>query len=184
MRAMTTVKLVAGAMALTLGLAGAATAQPGPGGPGGPDGPGRGGRGPGGPMMGGPLGGLLGLHPDLPLPALNLSDAQEEQVRTIMQGHRDEGRALAQKAQAALEGLRTATGSVVDEGAAAQQGQALGAVISEAAVLRARVRGEVWAILTPEQQAEATKIQADRQQRQAQMRQRVQQRVQQGKAKQ
>ena len=26
--------------------------------------------------MGGPLGGLLAVHPDLPLPALNLTDAQ------------------------------------------------------------------------------------------------------------
>ncbi|BCS31275.1 hypothetical protein TBR22_A04750 [Luteitalea sp. TBR-22] len=175
MRAMTKT-LMAGAMALTLGLAGAATAQPAPGGPGGPEGPGRHGRGPGGPMMGGPLGGLLGLHPELPLPALNLTDAQEEQVRAIMQGHRDEGRALMQKAQAAMDALRTSTTGTVDEGAAAQQGQALGAVIAEAAVLRSKVRNEVWAILTPEQQAEATKINAERQARQAQFRQRMEQR--------
>lgn len=181
MRTMTSLKLVAGAVALTLGLASAAMAQPGPGGPGGPDGPGRGGRGPGGPMMGGPLGGLLGLHPDLPLPALNLTDAQEEQVRTIMQGHRDEGRALMQRAQASMDALRTATAGTIDEGAAAQQGQALGAVIADAAVLRGRVRSEVWAILTPEQQAEATKIQADRQAKQSQMRQRLQQRIDQKK---
>ncbi|WP_396627375.1 Spy/CpxP family protein refolding chaperone [Luteitalea sp.] len=178
---MTSLKLVAGAVALTLGLASAAMAQPGPGGPGGPDGPGRGGRGPGGPMMGGPLGGLLGLHPDLPLPALNLTDAQEEQVRTIMQGHRDAGRALMQRAQASMDALRTATAGTIDEGAAAQQGQALGAVIADAAVLRGRVRSEVWAILTPEQQAEATKIQAERQARQSQMRQRLQQRMDQKK---
>ena len=183
MRAMTTLKMVAGAMALTLGLAGAATAQPGPEGPGGPGKPGRGGRGPGGPMMGGPLGGLLGIHPELPLPALNLTDAQEEQVRAIMQGHREEGRALMQKAQAAMEALRSATAGTVDEGAAAQQGQALGAVIADAAVLRSKVRGEVWAILTPEQQAEATKVEAERKARQAQIRQRVAQRVQQRQQK-
>ena len=118
----------------------------------------------------GPLGGLLGLHPELPLAALNLSDAQREQVRTILQGHRDEGQALMQRGHAALESLRKATEGTVDEGAAAQQGQALGAVIAEASVLRARVRTEIMVILTPEQQAEAAKIQADRELRMKQFR--------------
>ncbi|WP_291990121.1 Spy/CpxP family protein refolding chaperone, partial [Luteitalea sp.] len=135
-------------------------------------------------MMGGPLGALLGVHPDLPLSALNLTDAQREQVRTIMQSHRDEGQALVQKAQASMEALRQATDATVDEGAAAQQGQALGAVIAEAAVLRGRVRGEVFAILTPEQQAEANKIAADRQQRMQQFRQKAGQRRAQRPAKQ
>jgi len=176
----TGVKAMLGAMALTVGLAGAAAAQPperqgppGPGGPGGgPGGPGGPG-GMGGPGRMGPLGGLLGLHPELPLPALNLTDAQREQVRTILQGHREEGQALMQRGHTALESLRKATETTVDEGAAAQQGQALGTVIAEAAVLRARVRGEITAILTPEQQAEAAKIQADRELRMKQFRTRL-----------
>jgi protein CpxP len=182
----THMKLMAGTLALSLGLslglAGAAAAQPGLG----PDGGGHmgpRGKGPGGPggpggRMAGPLGGLLGLHPDLPLAALNLTDAQREQVRTILQGHRDEGRALATRAQTALEALRKASEGTVDEGAIGQQGQALGAVIAEAAVLRARVRSEVFAILTPEQQAEATKIQAERRTRMQERRAKVQQRLQ------
>jgi len=194
MRAMTvktSATLVAAALMITMGLAGAANAQPGAGGgPGGgqgfgdgigPGGPG--GRGPGGPggpgRMGGPLGGLLALHPDVPFQALNLTDAQREQVRAIMQGHHAEGRALAEKAGVALEALRKATDDTVDEGAAAQHGQAVGAVIAEAAVLRAKVRAEVFAILTPEQQAEANKLQAQRQQRMEQMKQRGEQRRQQ-----
>ena len=124
----------------------------------------------------GPLGGLLGLHPELPLPALNLTAAQREQVRTILQGHREEGQGLMQRGQTALESLRKATEGAVDDGAAAQQGQALGAVIAEAAVLRARVRGEILAILTPEQQAEAAKIQADRELRMKQFRSRMEER--------
>lgn len=165
----TTIWRCAAALALTLGLAGAAAAQPPgpPGGPGGfgmlPDRPGGPG-GPGGRMMG-PLGGLLALHPDLPLPGLDLTDAQREQVRAIMQAHRDEGRALMQRAQTAADALQKATSGTIDEGAAAQQGQALGGAIADAAILRARVRSEVFAILTPEQQAEANKILADRQDR-------------------
>jgi protein CpxP len=178
----TSVKMMAGALALTLGLGSAALAQPGFGGPGGPGGPGfRGPGGPGGP--GGPLAGLLALHPELPLPALNLTDAQREQVRTILQGHREEGQALMQKGHSAFEALRKATEGTVDEGAAGQQGQAVGAVIAEAAVLRAKVRGEILAILTPEQQAEASKIQAEREARMKQFRQKMEQRRKSGPAR-
>jgi protein CpxP len=160
----------AGALTLVLGLAATAAAQPpGPRGRGDgqflptPDGP-RGPGGPGGRMMG-PLGGLIALHPDLPLPGLDLTDAQREQVRAIMQNHRDEGRALLQRAQAAADGLQKATATSIDEGAAAQHGQALGGTIADAAVLRARIRTEVFAILTPEQQTEANRILADRAER-------------------
>ncbi|MGI8671511.1 MAG: Spy/CpxP family protein refolding chaperone [Luteitalea sp.] len=169
-----TTRLAAVALAATLGLATVAHAQPGPspGGPGGGDGfGGRGGR-------GGALGGLLALHPDLPLPALNLSDAQREQVRTVMESHRDEGRAIGEKAHAALEALRKATAASPDEGAVAQQSQALGAVIGEAALLRARVRSEIAAILTPEQLAEATTLHSQRKPRTQQRREQMQQRRQ------
>ena len=162
----TSVKMMVGALALTLGVGSAALAQPRMGGPGGFRGP------------GGPLAGLLAVHPELPLAALNLTDAQREQVRTILQGHREEGRALATRAHTALEALRKASEGTVDEGAIGQQGQTLGTVIGEAAVLRARVRSEVLAILTPEQRAEAIKMQADRQTRQLERRQKMQERLQ------
>jgi Spy/CpxP family protein refolding chaperone len=168
------VKMMVGALALTLGLGSAALAQPRAGGHGGFRGPGR---------PAGPLAGLLALHPELPLSALNLTDAQREQVRTILQGHREEGRALASRAQTALEALRKASAGTVDEGAIGQQGQALGAVIADAAVLRARVRSQVFAILTPEQQAEATKIQAERQTRLQERRAKMQQRFQERREK-
>ena len=182
-RQMIGVKVMLAAVALTMGLGGAAAAQPVPG-----EGaaaaqpvPGEPGAGPGGRAkrspgglgkMGGPLGGLLGLHPELPLAALNLTDAQREQVRTILQGHREEGQALMQRGHTALEALRKATDGTVDEGAAGQQGQALGAVIAEAAILRGKVRSEIMAVLTPEQQAEAAKIQAERETRMKQFRKR------------
>lgn len=173
-RTLTTMKLMAGALALTAGLSAVATAQPGPGGPRG-DGPGFGGLGAGG----GALGGLLRVHPDLPLRALNLTDAQREQVRGILESHRAEAASLRQRAGAAHRALQAATSAAtVDEGAITQQGQAFGGLIAEAAVLRARVRGEVLAVLTPEQQAEAAKIAAERQARMQERRAKVQERRQ------
>lgn len=162
------------ALALAVSLAAAAAAQP-PGPPdrgaegfyARPDGPGRS----GGRMMG-PLGGLVTLHPELPLPGLDLTEAQRTQVRAIMQSHRDEGRALLQRAQAAVDGLQKATATSIDEGAAAQHGQALGTAIADAAVLRARIRHEVFAILTPEQQSQANAILADRVERRERFRRR------------
>lgn len=183
----TGVRITKAVLVLTLALAGTASAQPPQGGgraprpgmppppPGGPEGPGgHEGRGfgpgrpgePGGRMMG-PLGGLLALNPDLPLAGLNLTDAQREQVRTILQGRRDEGRVLMDRARAAMEAMQKATaGATIDEATAIDRGQALGTVIGEAAVLRARLRTEVLAILTPEQQAEAKAMAADRVERQ------------------
>lgn len=159
-KTVTTMKLMAGALALTMGLSAAATAQPGRGGPG-FGGPGF--RGPGGPG-GGAMGGLLGVHPELPLGALNLTDAQEEQVRGIFQSHRAESESLRQRAEAASEALRSVTSAAtVDEAAITQQSQAFSALIAEAAILRARVRSEILAVLTPEQQAEATKLTSERQ---------------------
>ncbi len=170
----TTVKMAAAAMVLTMGLAGAAQAQPRRGGLGfGPaGGPGFGG--PGGQF--GPLGGLLALNPELPLQALDLTDAQRDQVRAIMQSHREEGRAIGTKARAALEALHAATAANVDEAGAAQQAQALGAAIGEAAVLRARVRSEVFAVLTPEQQARVSALQQAREKRAEERRSRTEER--------
>lgn len=171
---LTTMKLMAGALALTMGLGATAEAQPGRGGQG--FGPGF--RGAGGPD-GGPLGGLLAAHPDLPLRALNLTDAQREQVRGILESHRAEAASLRQRAGAAHQALHAATSAAtVDEAAITQQSQAFSGLIAEAAVLRARVRSEVLAVLTPEQQAEATRIAADRQARMQERRQKMQERRQ------
>lgn len=162
---------VAGALALALGVsAGVAMAQPTRARAFGPRAFGS--------QMNGPLGGLLAVRPDLPLATLKLTDAQREQVRGILNGHRDETRAVAEKARAALEGLRAASAAAVDEAAVSQHSAALGEAIGEAAVLRAKVRGEVLAILTPEQQTELQRIQAAREERQKQFQERRAKRMQ------
>ena len=176
----TGVKAAAAAMLLTMGLVATADAQPKRGGRGPGAGFGRGfGQGFGGPGgQFGPLGGLLALNPELPLQALDLSDAQRDQVRTIMQSHRDEGRAIATRARTALDAIHAATSGTVDEAGATQQAQALGAAIGEAAILRARVRTEVFAILTAEQQAKVSSLQQARQKRAEERRTRTEERRQ------
>jgi Spy/CpxP family protein refolding chaperone len=157
------VALLAGA-----GLTTVAAREQGPGGPGGFIGR----RGPGGP--GGP-GGLA-----LPLRGLGLSDTQREQVRTAVAAHRGEFDAIAARLRTARTALRDAvTAASFDEGAVRQKAADLAVVEADAAVLRAKVHSEVWALLTPEQQQKATQLQAERAKRRAQMRERFEQRRQQ-----
>jgi protein CpxP len=161
---------VAAAVVVLAAGATLAVAQPGPR-------RGFGERGPGGP--GGPFG---AVHVEL-LRGLDLSEAQREQVRTIVTSHREESQALQQRQQAAMRALQEATEGT-DEAAIRQQGEAVGAVIADAAVLRSKVRAEVWAVLTPEQQAKAEQLRAERKarmaERQKQMQQRMQERRQRG----
>ncbi len=176
-----TLKLVAGTalgLALVAGAgAGAAVArEQGPQGPGGfmgQAGPGgRGMRGPGGPGgRGGMAQGLRGL---------DLTDSQREQVKAAMESHKAEFAALGTKLRAAREALGTAVNAgTFDEGAVRQKAADLAIVEADGAVLRAKAHAEVWALLTPEQQAKAKARQAEREARRGQRQERRQQRQQQ-----
>ena len=122
----------------------------GPGrGPGGAGGLGR----LGGPGRGGPIGrGMLAL----PIERLDLTDAQRQQVRTVMQSHDDDLRALNERARAAHQALQAAVvADVVDEGAIRARSADVGSVEADLAIARARIRSEVLQLLTPEQRAKA-----------------------------
>jgi len=151
-----------------------ARAQMGPrgqmrrGGPRGPMGPG----GPGGPLLGEFL---------REARALNLTDAQKEQLRSIGQARQAEAQATGQRVQAARQALNAAiTSTTLNEGAVRQAAADLATVEADAAVLRSRVYHEALAVLTGEQQAQLTQMRAQRQarmqQRAQQMRERVEQR--------
>ena len=132
----------------------------------------------GGPGMGGPLG-RLGFA----LRQLELTDAQREQVRTIMQGHQAEMKALGERLRTAHKGVDAAvTASPFDEGAIREASAGLASVIADGAVLRAKVRSEVWDVLTPEQRTKAEQLKATAQQRfeerVGRMKQRLEQRQQ------
>lgn len=140
-----------------------AAAQPaGRGGWGPGMGPGRGMMGPGGP---------LGLG--IALGRLDVTDAQRQQIRTIIQSHRQEFQALAERRRTAQQALQAAvTADPLDEAAIRSASAALAEVQADAAVLRAKVHREVFAVLTPEQQAKAKALREEARQRAEQRRQR------------
>jgi Spy/CpxP family protein refolding chaperone len=141
------------------GEPGAHRRGPGPGGPDGFGGPG----GPGGPM-GGPMGLLGELGPGLR--ALELTDAQREQIRGIAKTHEAEFREIGDRLRTAHESVSAlVTADTVDEAAIRARSAELGAVEADAAVMRARVHQEVFSVLTAEQQAKAKELRAQMQER-------------------
>jgi protein CpxP len=119
---------------------------------------GQGMMGPGGPGMRGGPGGPFGMA-GLPLRALDLTDAQRQQVRTIMESHRDEQKAIGDRMQSARKALHEAIAAeVFDEGAIRAKAAEIGAVEADAAVLQAKIHAEVFAILTPEQVTKAKEL--------------------------
>jgi len=162
-QSMTRIGSAVGAAILTIGLGSAAlsvagqqqnqppAAQGKRGGPDGFGGPGRGRGGPGGPLAG------------LPLRELNLTDAQREQVRQIVDSRQQETRAIGERAMAAHEALRAATTSPsFDEGLVRAKAAEVAAVDADMAVARARIFADVFQILTPEQQAKAKELSGSR----------------------
>ena len=142
MEQQTNVKVIGGligaavvAVVLAAMVVSAAAQGPGPGfrhrgGPGGPGGFGRGG---------------FGLN----LPSL--TDAQRQQIRSVVQSHREEMRTLVSRERAARQALRaSAEAGQVDQNQAAELGSATAAL----ATLRAQTHAEVLQVLTPEQRQE------------------------------
>jgi Spy/CpxP family protein refolding chaperone len=156
--------LGAGAAVLALGLGGSAylIAQERPGGPG------RFG-GPGGP--GGRPGGIVSL----PLRQLNLSDSQEDRVRSIVQSHEAALKEIATRAADARRLLNEAiVADTVDEGLIRARAAEVATVEADMAVLRARIGNEVFQVLTPEQQTRARELRTQMQERAGRARQRLQ----------
>lgn len=118
----------------------------------------RGGR------MGGP-GGPMGMLPMLAR-ELNITDAQKAQIKTIADSHRDEWKALGDRARTAHQALQQAvTADTVDEGLIRQRSAEVAAVEADMAVARARAHAEVFQLLTPEQKTQAKTLQSQVQDR-------------------
>ena len=108
---------------------------------------------------------------------LDLTDDQRSRVRQITESHREEQRAIADRARQAHAALREVTeGGTFDEAAVRARAADVANVEADMAVARARIFSEVYQILTPEQQAKLKTLQAERGQRQERVRERVQER--------
>ncbi len=112
--------------------------------------------------------------PLLPLGRLGLTDAQQEQVRVVMEQNRDASRAADARVREVRQALQDAvTADAVNEGAIRAVATELGLAEGDAAVQRAYVHAQVWQLLTPEQQTAAREAEADMEQRMTQRRERL-----------
>ena len=149
----------------------------------GPDmmgGPGMGGPMRGGPgMMGGPRGGGFGGPMGMGgfgLRGLDVTDAQRQQIQGIFEAHKDQLKAVGDATMEARKALHEAMASdTADEATIRQLAAAVGAAETEAIVLQAKVRKEVFQVLTPEQQQKAKELRGRMNERMKNGRERMQQ---------
>jgi len=101
-------------------------------------------------MAGGPLG---AMHRTLA--QLGLTDDQKQQIKGIAQGHKADLQAFAERMRQSRVALADAIVNGGDEAAIRAKSADLAKVQADLAVLGAQVRKEVFAVLTPDQQAKA-----------------------------
>ena len=131
---------------------------------------GRRGGGPGAP------GGFGGPGIALPLRDLNLTEAQQQQVRDIRERHRDDSQQIGERLRTAMSAQRKAVEATpVNESLIRSTVQELAEVQADAAIAQAHARSEILSILTADQRAQLSKLQAERQSRAQQFRQNRQQ---------
>jgi len=115
--------------------------------------------------------------PGLVLNELNLTDAQREQVREIRGRYREQIQTLSRRLGDLTAKQRQAIETVpVNETLITSATQDMTQAEVEVAVQEARINADIWSVLTPEQQAKATKLRAERKAQMEQRRQENQQR--------
>jgi Spy/CpxP family protein refolding chaperone len=111
--------------------------------------------------------------------ALNLTDTQREQVREIRERYQEQIRALSQRLSEAATKQRQAIETIpVNETLITSATQDMTQAQVDVAIQEARLNADVWAVLTPEQQAQAIKLRAERKARMEERRQQIEQRRQ------
>ena len=110
--------------------------------------------------------GLSGRASILGLRQLDLTPAQRESIRTVIQTHRAELQKLRRQSVPIRRALREATtGTVIDESAIENikdHSNQLAETINLSVLEVAKLRSEIFALLTPVQQDKARKLQARR----------------------
>ena len=93
---------------------------------------------------------------------LNLTEDQQQRLRSIAESHRDEMRVIAERNRPAHEALQQAIMSgTVDEGTIRARSAEVAAGDADMAIVQARIYSEAVQVLTPDQQAQLKKLQAD-----------------------
>jgi protein CpxP len=93
------------------------------------------------------------------LAELDLTDAQRQQVRDVMQRHREEMQEVGRRLRAAYDAQRNAIETMpLNEALVRSTSQELAAAQTDMAILQARMHSEVFSLLTPEQQAKAKEL--------------------------
>jgi periplasmic protein CpxP/Spy len=111
-------------------------------------------------------GGPGGFGADLELRGIDLTDAQRDQLHSIMESHKAEFEQVRTKVRAAHQGMAEVTAAdTIDEAAIRAKSAEVAAAMADDAILRAKVRTEVFGILTAEQQQQVKDRRATRQQR-------------------
>ena len=115
--------------------------------------------------------------PGLVLNELNLTDAQREQVREIRDRYKEQIQTLSRRLGELTAKQRLAIETVpVNETLITSATQDMTQAEVEVAIQEARINADIWSVLTPEQQAKATKLRAERKAQMEQRRQENQQR--------
>ena len=123
----------------------------------------------------GPRGGA-GRSAGFGLRGIDLTEAQRDQIRTITQSHQDATRAAHTKLREAHRALAEAThADTIDEAAIRARSTDVATAMADEAILRGRIRAEVLATLTAEQQATLKERQTAMQQRRQERQKRQQQ---------
>ena len=118
-------------------------------------------RGLDGPFMGG---GARGMLPGLR--ALDLTDAQREEIRGVADQNRDAGRQLRERLGADRASLNEAVmAEVVSESTIRARAAEVATLEADVAVQHAHVNAQIWQVLTPDQRAELRELQAEAKER-------------------
>lgn len=107
--------------------------------------------------------GALARDGGLPLRGVDLTDAQKRQIETLTTQNREQNRAAFEQLRAADEAFGNAVdASPVNEQAIRVAAQSLATARAEAGIAQAKLRTSIFALLTPEQQAQVTKLRSER----------------------
>ena len=102
-------------------------------------------------------GGPFGLGPGMR--ELDLTDDQQQQLKTIAESHHDEFRAAGDKARAAHDGMQALVeADNIDENAIRAKSVEIAAADADVMILNAKVRKESMQVLTSEQQAKLKEL--------------------------